>query len=185
MRAKANAGASSEAPDLPKELLDEVRKQEEERTIPLERILICSAGSYHLLIDDIRSGTARSGLPVIERPHFHIKFLKTPIDGVPETAGGCSFVVTPEVVKRMGYPRYDVETHVQEDAVKAYVRFCQQIEDQKAYGLKFAFLDDTEKADRILKALHKQADKEAEVTMEAMVEGVMRSDMALPGDRLV
>jgi hypothetical protein len=172
------SGAPEGAPESLDGYLDPPKREVER-----ERILIGIANSFNLLLSGYKTVVTNDGLSAAKEAVFPLNLTSAPIEGLPETAGGCALKITPALTRKIGYRRHDAKTDTWEDPNDAYDRLIAEIEGRSNYGIRFVFIDDP-RATRVLDQLRAQARKEAAVTQEALTVGVMRSDMALPEDRI-
>jgi hypothetical protein len=138
---------------------------------PDRRILFGPMDSQLFFIDIIERSETADGYRVNKKRSVPVRLTRAAvIDGLPDAAGGCSALVHPEM---------------SEDFEVDYSMLNELIEKHRNYGRRFAFIDDKKKSAPILDQMRRQAIKEGVVQMEALTEGVQRSDMALPEDRLL
>lgn len=147
------------------------KNQKSDGKYPDQRVLIAKADSFQLFIDTVEKTVTDDGYAVNRPRSYTIRLKKSDlIEGLPATASGSSITLTPDTAKGMGISFEDL---------------CSRIEDMGNYGLLFAFLDDPEASKKVISQLHRQAIKENNVQVEAMSQGVVRSNLALPEDRLL
>jgi hypothetical protein len=158
------------------------------------KVLISPMDSSGFFIDEMRAIVTREGFKLNQDVSFPINLKKTSIDGSPSVAGGCAVDIDLDFVKQLRslgsqpvpYQRQtDDEEGVRWEPIEeAFDRLVSRITEMGSYGIKYAFLDDEKVATRFLNQLRSQATQEQRVQMEAMSEGVMRSDLAMEGDRV-
>jgi hypothetical protein len=168
-------------------------KQDGGRKAPSRKfkVLISPMDSSGFFIDEMRATVTREGFKLNQDVSFSVNLKKMSIDGSPAAAGGCGVEIDIPFIKQLRslgqhpvpWMRQDDEGNW-EDEGQAFDRFIKRIKEMGSYGIKYAFLDDEKVATRFLNQLRSQATKEQRVQMEAMSEGVMRSDLAMEGDRV-
>lgn len=151
---------------------------------PAPPVLFGPAGSMNLYICELRTAGGDAGLPITFEATFHIRLNAGSIDGSPAVAGGCVLEVSDAYIDQLrsiaepkhGRPSLPFRRIVQaapevllEPIEEARERFVSTIKLMGPYGQKYAFLDDTPNADRLITQMRAQAGKEAAVQQEAQV----------------
>ncbi len=139
---------------------------------PSTKVLFAASDSYQFFIDVLVPDVTADGMRINKKVSYTIRLKKgDPIEGLPGSAGGCTKAINPGLATQFGIP---------------WGELLNRIYEHGSYGsvAGFAFLDDERGSKALLDKMRRQAVKEGRVQMEALTEGVIRSDMALDGDRV-